>query len=102
MPSLGRGTRPTKEQAKRDHTDREHGILEKELMHGTSGRRDVGAKKGGKKGTKGSKPDWYGDKDKEGNKSKGKGKGKGKGKSESRYCYTCGEQLFFGVNCPYK
>ena len=41
-----------------------------------SGRRDDG----GKKGFKGSKPDWYSDKDKG---SKGKGKGKSKGKSET-------------------
>ena len=37
-----------------------------------SGRRDDGANKGGKKGSKGSKPDWHGDKDKGGNGSKGK------------------------------
>ena len=28
-------------------------------------------------------------------------KEKGKGKGEVRYCYDCGEQGFFGVNCPY-
>ena len=39
----------------------------------SSGRRDDGAKKGGKKGSKGSKPDWCGDKDKGGHGSKGKG-----------------------------
>ena len=50
----------------------------------TSGRRDDGGKKGGKKGSKGSKPDWYGDKDKGGTGNKDKGKGKGKG--ETRYC----------------
>ena len=65
----------------------------------TSGRRDDGAKKRGKKGSKGSKPVWYGDKDKGGNGSKGKGKGKGK--SETRYCYDCGEQGHIGVNCPF-
>ena len=66
----------------------------------TSGKRDdAGKKKGGKKGSKGSEPDWYSDKDKG---SKGKGKGKGKGKSETRYCYDCGEQGHIGVNSPYK
>ena len=68
----------------------------------TTGRRDDGAKKGGKKGSKGSKPDWHGDNDKGGDGSKGKGKGKGKGKSETRYCYDFGEQGHIGVNCPYK
>ena len=48
-----------------------------------SGKRDDGGKRGGKKGSKGSKPDRYGDKDKGGNGSKAKGKGKGKGKSEN-------------------
>ena len=64
-----------------------------------SGKRDDGGKKGGKKGSNGSKPDWLSDKDKW---SKGKGKGKGKAKSETRYCYDCGEQGNIGVNCPYK
>ena len=68
----------------------------------TSGRRDDGAKKGGKKGSKGSTPDWHGDQDKGGNGGKGKGKGKDKGKNETRYCYDCGEQGHIGVNCPYK
>ena len=40
----------------------------------TSGRGD-GGKKGGEKGSKGSKPDWHGDKEKGGTGSKGKGKG---------------------------
>ena len=65
----------------------------------TSGRRDDGAKKGGEKGSKGSKPDWHGDKDKGGNR---KGKGKGKGKSETGDCKDCGEQGHIGVNCPHK
>ena len=68
----------------------------------TSGRRDDGAKKGGKRGSKGSKPDWHGDKDKGGIGNKGKGKGKGKCKSETRCCFDCGEQGHTGVNCPYK
>ena len=38
---------------------------------------------GGKKGSKGSKPDWHGDKDKE-----SKGKGKGRGKSEPHTATT--------------
>ena len=57
----------------------------KETDEWTSGGRDDGAKKGGKKGSKGSKLDWYSDKDKGCNGSKGKGKGKCKGKSETRY-----------------
>ena len=69
--------------------------MEKELENWTSGRRDDGGKKGGKTGSKGSKPDWYSVKDKG---SKGKGKGKSKGKSETRYCYDCGEQGHIGVN----
>ena len=66
----------------------------KEADEWTSGRRDDGGKKGGKTGSKGSKPDWYCDKDKG-----SKGKGKGKGKRETRYCYDCGGHI--GVNCPY-
>ena len=62
-----------------------------------SGKRDDGSKKGGKKGSKGSKPDWHSDKDKG-----SEGKGKGKGKSQTRYCYDGGEQGHIGVNCPYK
>ena len=64
----------------------------------TSGRRNDG----GKKGSKGSKPDWFGDKDKGCTGSKGNGKGEGKGKSETRYFYDCGEQGHIGMNCPYK
>ena len=66
----------------------------------TSGKRDDGGKKGGKKGFKGSKSDWYGDKDKGSNGTKGKGKGKGK--SETRYCYDCGEQGHIGLKYPCK
>ena len=97
MPSLGKGTRPAKEQAKR-----EHGILEKELMNRRVAGEVTEPRKDAKKGSKGSKPDWHGDKDKGGNESKGKGKGKGKGKSETRYCYDCAEQGHIGENCPYK
>ena len=74
---------------------RDHGIVRKGADEWTSGRRDDGANKGGKKGSKGSKPDWHGDKGKGGNWSKGKGIGKGK--SETRYCYDCGEQGHIGV-----
>ena len=45
----------------------------------TSGRRDDGGKKRGNMGSKGSKLDWHGDKDKEGRVGKGKDKDKGKG-----------------------
>ena len=40
-----------------------------------SGRRDDGGKKGGKKGSKGRKRDWHGDKDKGGDGSKGQRQG---------------------------
>ena len=53
-------------------------------------------RKGGKKASKGSKLNWYGDKDKGGNGSKEKGKVKGKGKRETRYCHDCGEQGHIG------
>ena len=43
-----------------------------------------GARKEARRGSKGSKPDWYGDRDKGGTGNKGKGKGKGK----SRHCYV--------------
>ena len=102
MPSLGRGTRPAREQAKRDPNGSGVWHRGKGADEWTSGRRDDGAKKGGKKGFKGSKHDWHGDKDKGGNGSKGTGKGKGKGNSETRHCYDCGEQGHIGVNCPYK
>ena len=84
-PSPGRRTRPAREQATT------MGIVEKGADEWTSGRRDDGAKRGGKKkGSKGSKPDWHSDKD------------KGKGKRETQYCYDCGEQGHIGVNCPNK
>ena len=60
----------------------------------TSGRRDDGGKKGGKNGSKGSTPDWHGDRDKG---STGN-KGNGKCKRETRYCYDCGEQGHIGMN----
>ena len=60
--SLGWGTRPAKEQAKRNRTDPGTWHRGKGADEWTSGRRDDGAKKGGEKGSKGSKPDWYGDK----------------------------------------
>ena len=49
----------------------------------TSGRGDDGGKKGGKKCSNGSRPDWHGDRDKGGTGNKGKGKGNGEGKSET-------------------
>ena len=61
------------------------GIVEKEFDERPSSKRDDG----GKKGSKGSTPDWYGDRDKGGTGNKGKGKGK----SETQY---------YGMNCPYK
>ena len=56
-----------------------------------SGRRDDGGKKEGEKGSKGN---WYGNKDTGGTGNKGKGKGK----SETRYCHDCREQVHTGVN----
>ena len=79
----------------------------KEADEWTRGRGDDGSKKGGKNGLKGSKPDWYGDKDKgvESLEAEAKAKAiarKGNSKSETRYCYDCGDQGHTGVNCPYK
>ena len=68
--------------------------FEREFLTGPMQFDDVG-KKGGKKSSKGSKPDWYGDKDKGGTGNKGKGK------NETRYCYD-GEQVHIGLNCPYQ
>ena len=102
VPSLGRGTRPEKEQAKKGPNGSGTWHRGKGADEWTNGKRDDGGKKGGKKGPKGSKPDWYGDKDKGGNGSKGTGKGEGKGKIETRYCYDYGEQGHIGVICPSK
>ena len=83
-------------------------LIRKGANEWTSGKRDDGGKKGGERGSKGSKPDWYGDRDKGGKASKGqgpgkrKGKGKGKGKSETRSCYDSGEHGYIGVSCPHK
>ena len=60
------------------------------------GKRDDGGKKGRKKGSKGSEPDWCGDKDKGSNGSKGKCK------SETSYCYQNEENGHIGVSCQYK
>ena len=83
---LGKDTKVAKEQARKDQTDQGRGIEEKEQMNGSSANRDDGGKKGGTKGSKGSKRDWYGDKDKgsNGNKGNDKGEGKGQGKSDTR------------------
>ena len=56
----------------------------KELMNGRVAREMTEVRREARRGSEGSKPDWYSDKDKG---SKGKGKGKSKGKSETRYCY---------------
>ena len=65
-----------------------------------SGERDDGGKKGGEQCSKGSKSDWYGDRD--GGSNGNTGRGKGEGHSETRCCYDCGEQGHIGVNCPHK
>ena len=72
------------------------GIVEKGADGETSGRK----KNGGKKGSKGSKPEWCGAKDKGG--IGNNGKGKSKDRSETGYCCDCGEQRHIGMNCPYK
>ena len=52
---------------------------------------------------KGSKPHWYGDKDKGGTRSRGKDKGKVKGKSETPTVATIVESKgHMGVNCPFE
>ena len=94
MRSLGKGTKPAREAARKDQHRR------KGADEWTSGRRDDGGRKGGKKGSKGSKPEWHGEREKGGNGNKGKGKGKGK--SETRYGYNGGEQGHVGTNCPHK
>ena len=54
------------EQARKDQTEQERGIVEKKLMNGRV------EKKGCKKGSMGNKLDWYGAKDNGGTGSKGK------------------------------
>ena len=73
-PLPGKDIRPAREQVRRDRMDREHGIVGKELMNGRAAGGTTEAKKAGKKGSKGSKPDWHSDKDKG---SKGKRQGQG-------------------------
>ena len=86
---------PAREQARKDRTGSWTWHRGKGADEWTSGRKDDGGKRGGKKGSKGSKPDWYGDKDKGGTGNKGKGK------SETRHCYGFGEQGHIGVICQY-
>ena len=54
--SRGKDTKLAKEQARKDQTEQERGIVDEQA----SGKRDDGGKKGGKKGSKDSKPG-YGD-----------------------------------------
>ena len=78
--SHGKDTKLAKEQARKDQTEQERGIEERELMNGRV-KRDYGGKKRDSKGFQTSKSVWYGDKDKGSNGSKGKGK------NETWYCY---------------
>ena len=96
VPSLGKGTRPATEQAKRDQSDRERGIVGKELMNGRAAR-EMEARKEARSAPRAANLI--------GTVTRTKGareKGNGKGKSETRYCYDCGEQEHVGVNCSYK
>ena len=90
--STKKRTKLTEEQARQDQAEQERDIVEDELVNGRV------AKETMKEGSKGSKPDWFGDKDKGPN---GEGSGKGESKSETRYCCDCGEQGHIGVNCLY-
>ena len=65
-------------------TGQGRGTREKELTNWMNFRRDDGCKNGGKKGTTGSRSDWYGDKDKGGTGNKGKDKGTGKRQRQER------------------
>ena len=58
----------------------------------TSGRKDDGGKQGGKKGAKGSKPDWYGDKGKRGSGNKGN--------AVNGSCWNCGVVGHRQSGCP--
>ena len=102
MRSLGKCTKPAREQARNDRTDQGRGIVEKELMNGrvaeemTEERKDVrrapsAAHLIGKVG-----------RTKEALESTARAKAKAKGKCENLCCYDCGEQGHVGVNCPYK
>ena len=91
-------TNLAKDLARKDKTEQERGIEEKELR--ASCKRDDGGTKGDKKGSKGSNPDRCGDNDTRSNGHEGKGEGKCN--SEIQDCYDCGELRQIGVNCPYK
>ena len=78
VPKIGEGTKPAREQARKDRTDQEHGIVEKELMNGRVARREASPRAANQTGTdKGGTGGW----------GKGKGKGKSKSESETR-CFT--------------
>ena len=96
--SAGKRTKFGKEQERKDQTDQGRGARGTGADEWTSGRRDDGGKKGGKKGAMGSKPDWYGDKDKRSTCNEGIDKGK----SEVRYYYASRKQGHIGVTCQYK
>ena len=85
-PLPGKDTGPAREQARRDRTDQEHGIVGKELMNGRAAREMMEARKEARRAPRAASPTGTVTRTKG---SKGKGKGKGKGKSETRYCYDC-------------
>ena len=56
------------QRSRQDRTKRSRNVVQRMgADEWASGTRDDGGKKGGKQGSKGSTPDWYGDKDKESN-----------------------------------
>ena len=71
--------------------DREHGIVEKELMNGRVVREMTEARKEARRAPRAANPIGTATRIKE-----AREKGKGKGKSETRYCYDCGEQGHIG------
>ena len=87
-----------KDQAKRNQTDREHGIVEKELMNSRAAGEMTEARKEAKRAPRAGNEIGTETRTREAMGAKGIGKGK----RENRYCYDCGEQGNIGVNCPYK
>ena len=77
--SAGTGTKLVEEEDRKDQNGPGAWHRGKGADEWTSGRRDDGSEKGGKRSGKGSKPDWYSDKDKRGTGNKGKGQGQGRG-----------------------
>ena len=79
--------------------DREHGIVEKELMNGRAAGETTEARKEARRAPLAANLIGTVTRTKE---AREKARAKGKGKSETRYCYDCEEQGHIGMNCPYK